>query len=343
MALAAQDMPDLVTGTLKKLGKGRFNQIATRLQNYEVMQRVMKKDRVQFEDGIGIQRTVMIDHSGSAQQVGLFDTDVVNVADQLQTLDIPWRHTKAHFAIEHREVLMNRGESRIVSLVKTRRADAMISLVEHMETMFWNKPSDSNNKLDVYGVPYWLVKNATQGFNGGDPTGFASGAGNISTANVPRWANWTDTYGAVSKADLIRKLRKAHRRIKFKSPVNVPDFREGKGEQYRLYMGEETLASLEDIGESNNENLGRDLAPMDDAMAFKRNPLIWVPYLDADTTYPIFMLNFAWFHPVFLSGDYLRETTIMAPFSHNVTVTFFDCTWNVLCSNRREQAVLYKV
>src|SRR3990172_8119856 len=126
--LADSDIGDLVKGTLNELGRMHFNQIATTLQNYECMGRLLRDDKISFDDGKAIQRTIMVDHSGAAKQVGMYETDVVNVGDVLVIMDIPWRHTTTNYAYERREILMNRGGSRIVDLLKVRRADSMISL-----------------------------------------------------------------------------------------------------------------------------------------------------------------------------------------------------------------------
>jgi hypothetical protein len=186
------------------------------------------------------------------------------------------------------------------------------------------------------------VKNSSTGFNGGDPAGFASGAGNLATATYSTWKNYTAQYTNVTKSDLISKMRTAYRKIKFESPVDIPDYRRGRGDQYRIYLNETTIKAFEDLGEQQNENLGRDLASMDDTITFRRNPLVWTPELDSDTTYPIYMLNFAYFAPVFLKGDYLRESDpAKAEGQHNVFVVFVDLTWNILCTDRRRQAVFY--
>jgi len=344
MPLTDSDLVDLGKAVLKDLGRLKFNQIATTLQKYEVMSRIMRKDKVQFDGGNGIQRNIMVDHSNAAKQVGLFEEDTLNVGDVLAQMDIPWRHTTTNYAYERHEILVAQGDAeKVVDIIKVRRIDAMISLAKLMEEQFWSKPLTSADKLEVFGVPYWVCKNAATGFNGGDPAGFASGAGNMAVADYPRWQNYTAQYTAVTKADLIKSMRKAYRQIQFESPVDIPDYRNGRGDQFRLYVNEDTLETMEDVGEAANENLGRDLAPFDDTITFRRNPIVWVPFLDDDTSDPVYMINFAWFYPVFLKGDYLRETDPkIAAKQHNVFEVFVDCTWNLLCTDRRSQAVLSK-
>ena len=342
MALTDAQIVDLGLSTQKDLGRLKFQQIAQALTDYEVMGRIMRKDRIEFQGGTGIKRNLMTKHSDAAKHVGLYEEDTVNVADVLANIDIPWRRTTTNYAYERRELLMNKGPQKIVDLLKVRRTDAMLALTELMETAFWSKPTDSTDDLLPFGIPYWIVKNSTEGHTGGNPSGFTSGAGNLDVASYPMWKNWSAQYSAVTKADLIKKMRKGHRNIKFKSPVDVPDYRRGRGDRYRIYLNEDTLSNLEDLGEAQNENLGRDLAPMDDTIAFKRHPLVAVPFLNADSTNPIYMVDMSTFAPVFLKGDYLRETApIQKADMHNVFVVHVDLTWNILCDDRRRQAVFY--
>ena len=341
--LSDTGIADLATTTLGELGPPRFSQIAQDLQNYECMGKILKKDKVQFDGGKQIERRIMHTTSGAARMVGLHETDNVNIADTLATLTVPWRHTTTFMAWERREILENKGKAKIVSLMESKRADMMISLADLMEDEFWSKPDDSNDKLELFGVPYWIVKNSSTGFNGGDPSGFTSGAGGLDTATYPNWKNYTAQYAAVTKADLIKKMRTAYRKIQFKSPVNINDLSLGNGANYRIYVNESLMADLEDLGEAQNENLGRDIASIDGGtITFRKNPIIWVPKLDEDTENPIYMIDWNKFRPFVLDGDYLRETDPeKAANQHNTWVVYVDLTWNVLCIDRRRQAVLY--
>jgi acyl-homoserine lactone acylase PvdQ len=82
-ALQAQDIADMVQATLKNLGKGKMQQIAQNLTDYEVMSKLFKKERVQFNDGYAIQRTLLAKLAGSARHVGLFAQDTSNTTDVL--------------------------------------------------------------------------------------------------------------------------------------------------------------------------------------------------------------------------------------------------------------------
>jgi hypothetical protein len=340
-SITATDISDLVAGVLYDLGKLKFQQIAQNLQHYEVFSRWFKKDKVAFDSGIGIQRTLMNKLTNSAAHVGLLDPLQVNISDVLDQLQIPWRHARTHWALIYQtDILMNSGKSQIVSTIKARRAAAMLDLVEELENRAWSAPTSSTDKTLPYGLPYWVVKNATTGFNGGAASGHTT-VGGVSLTDSPGFKNYTSIYTSISKADAIKKLRTAHRKTNFVSPITIDDYRGGVGDRYRLYTNESVISSLEDIGESQNDNLGRDVASMDGTITFRRNPIIWVPKLDADTTGPIFLIDHSTFYPVCLKGDYLRESEAkQAPSQDNVYYTVIWLTYNFLCVDRRRNAVL---
>ena len=87
MALSHDQILDLVKTTQKELGKMRWTEIATDLQEYEVLSKMLKSSKVSFATGEGIQRNVMTDISGAAKHVGLYNSDDVNVGDVMQVDD----------------------------------------------------------------------------------------------------------------------------------------------------------------------------------------------------------------------------------------------------------------
>ncbi len=343
-ALTATDIADMVKGTLNDLGRMKFQQIAQDLPYYEVFSKWFKKDKVAFDSGIGIQRTLMsrIDAS-AARHVGLLDTDQVNIADYLDQMIVPWRQVQTSWALIYQtDILQNSGKSQIVSTIKVKRANALLALVKELESKAWAAPPSSSDKVQPFGLPYWIVKNTATGFNGGYPSGFSTIA-NVSLTNSPTFQNYTAQYVNVTKGDLISKMRTAHRQTGFVSPITIEDYRGGMGSRYRLYVNEITMQGFENAGEGQNENLGRDIASMDGQMVFKKNPIVWVPILDADTSNPVYMIDHSTFYPVCLKGDYLRESEArQAPNQHNVFQTFVDMSYNYICVDRRRNAVLSK-
>ena len=337
-ALTAPQLGDLVNTTLRDLGKPKFTEIATDLQRHTAMRNLLKKYRIELTSGYGVQFDVMVAQSGAAANVGLGASDNVNIVDTMTQATADWRNTTTNYAVIGQEISMNSEPSRIVDLVKTRRIAAMISMAEIMEANFWGPPVAITDSLTPWGINTWVVKNATEGFNGGVPTGYTTIGLNPTT--YPRWQNWTYQYTAVSRDDLIRHWRKAATFTDFQPPVDgIPTF--NTGDQYGFYTNYGVIGPLEEALESQNENLGNDLASKDGHTMFRRVPVSWVPKLEADTTNPVYGLNWGWLKTYILKGWWLKETHVpIYPGQHTVSAHFMDCTYQFITKNRRCHFVL---
>ena len=247
---------------------------------------------------------------------------------------------------------MNRAPSRLVSLLQTSRVDAMTDLAELMETNFWSKPSSASDELSPFGVPSWVVYNsASDGFTGGNPAAFPqTGAGNLDSDVYTRFKNWSYNYSRIDKADLIRGWREAATKTEFHPPVEGSF--SNMGNNYGYFTNYTVLGQLEELLESQNSNLGSDIASQDGATKFRRSPVVWVPWMDnnaagllsdAGVTDPIYGLNFSVFRVAFLSGEYMRTTKVQPhPLHHRQLVQYTDCTYNFFVNDRRRNFVLSK-
>jgi hypothetical protein len=341
--LQAEDIDDLVTNTQKELNKGKFTQIAQRLQNYEGTERLFSRDKVNFRSGTSIDKNVMVDHSGAAKMVGLYAVDDVNVPAIMKTINVPWRHTKTDWAYDVVELMMNRDPAEIVDMVVEREMASMISMAELLETQWWGEPTGTTDNTNVFGMTYWIVANATQGFNGANHANFSAGPGSLDSDVYTRWKNYTDQWTNVTRTDLLRRMRRAVRQIGFQTPRGLGDFRNGNGHRYRIYMGLDNLLEIEEKAEEQNENLGKDIASMDTLTTFRGFPMIWASKLDGTTspTNPIYMIDSMSFRPVCLRGNFFRSTGPQVKADqHNVREVFLDLTWNIMCDDRRRNAVL---
>ena len=340
MAITVDDIGDMIVSTRKHEGELRWTDIASELQHYHALPQLLKEEKVLFDAGRGIQRNLQVEFGNAARNVGLYENDNVNVPDVMKTIDIPWRHTTTDYAIERREIAMNRKPERIVELIRTRRAASMISLAKRIETDFWSKPVDSSDETTPFGVFYWIVPNSTQGFNGGNPAGFTAGAGGLDSSVYTEWANWTDQYVEVSKDDLVDKMNLAYLKTDFMSPVDIPDYQRG-ADRYVIYCNLETYRKFRRIGERQNENIGNDIDAYNGKIRFNDNPIRWVPQLDTDATNPVLFINWAIFFIGFLEGEYMNEDKPRrAPNQHTVVKVHIDLSWNTVCDNRRRLAAL---
>ena len=360
--LQADNDLDLFTVTLRDLGEYKWTDDVSALQEHIFLSRILKKEKVGFHAGTGLQFNVQINPSGAARMVGLGAPDIVNIVDLMTTGNIPWRRLTTNYGVIGQEIAMNREPRKIVDLVKERRAGCFISAAELLETQCWSLPGGTNDSTNLFGLPYWIVPSTTQGFNGTNPFGYSAGAANISSSQFPNWANYTDKYVDFTKLDLIRAWRRAAYFTNFMSPVNadVPTY--NTGNKYGYFTTYLVLQRCEEAAEKQNDNLGNDIASKDGQAVFRRNPIVWVPKLESlsglgmagtfsNSTYAssggqavnmVYGINFGVLQPVFLEGWYMRET---GPFplngiQHTVYAVHVDCDLNIICRDRRRQFIL---
>lgn len=369
MSINASDLGDLITTTQKELGELKYTDLSTDVQFYTALSRLFQESQVSYEAGPSIQWNLMTSNSGAAKQTGLFAVDNLNVSDVMATADIGWKHTTVNYAIERREIAMNRDPRRIVDLVKVRRNDAMISLTDHLEGQFWGKPANDAS-LDMNGVDYWISDNnnaaatgnaGTFGFNGGVPVGFTTVAG-INPSDVPRWQNGlgyfkpgdvTDPVTALTASNasglpndigLAKVMKEAYVKCDFKPIPSAPyPSYNGTPDKWGIYCNYQTYSGLEVLASRLNDKIvSRDVASdANGAVSFRGVPVTYVPKLDAVTVPKVYMLQWGAFRSVLLSGEYMKETgPDTAPNQHTVFTTHVDCTMNMQCVDRRRNAIL---
>lgn len=344
MTLQYSDIDDAVLLTQQNFVKrGAFVDMQTDLQDHVAVREMWKQRKKTFVGGDNWEWEAQIDHNNSARTVGLFDTDGSALVDTMIKGYVEPRHVNAHYIYDQREKAFQRGGHAIVDLIKTRYVGMMVSLYDLMEGILWGKPTDSSDEKTPFGLAYWITSHTSEGFNGAAPTGFTT-KGNINPTNYARWKNWTAQYVAISKQDLIRKMRKAHRQIRFRSPVahsqpTVGPMRNG------IYTNDTVIGLMEELLEEGNMNLGNDLASKDGRTLFKSTPVTFAPYLDDNTyeTDPIYMLDWQWLVIGILAGWENQLTKpYMVPNKHLVRRVDLDCTMQMVCTNLRRQALITK-
>lgn len=336
--IQAENVQDFVNDTLKDLGKPKFTDISSNLQRHVAMRQLLRKNRIVLESGQGIQFNVLVGQSNAARNVALAESDNVNLVDGMIQASTVWRNSQTSYMIIGQLMAMNREPSRIVDYVKQQRIMALISLAELMEANFWGAPPATDTKTPL-GVPYWVTKNATAGFNGGTLSGYTTVAG-LSPTTYPNWQNYSAPYTNVSRDDFIRAARKAATFVDFEPPVDgIPQ--PTTGDQFGAYTNYGVIQPLEEALESQNDNLGKDVASMDGKVMFRRVPVTWVPWLERDTTNPLYFLNWGWLKTYILRGWWMKETNLpYTPGQHTVASHFIDLTYNFISKNRRCHAVI---
>lgn len=343
MGIPFSDIDDAVLLTQEKLiARGAFVDMQTDLIDYTAVREMWKGRTKEFEGGNDWRFDVMMDHNHSARVVGLYESDGSSLTDNMKDGRVGPRHINAHYIYDQHEPAFQRGGLAIVNYVRKKYVGMMISFYSLLEEILWGKPTDSSDAKTPFGVEYWVTKSATEGLYGGDPTGFTDGRAGISTNNYARFANYTAQYADITTTDLIRKMRRAHRNTQFRSPVQhatpmLGNMRNG------IYTGDAVIGLMEEELETNNMNLGNDVASKDGKTLFKSTPIQYAPYLNDDSSDPVYMLDWKYLAVGVLAGwQNQLSAPYMVPGKHNVRRVDLDATLNMVCTDPRRQTVISK-
>jgi hypothetical protein len=338
--LTATQLVDVVAGTLRDLGRPHYEPLMTDIQEFTAFHNLLDETRVAEQTGgYGVQWNVAVNNTGTARNTGFGGQDNPKIVSTMVQAQADWRGISADYSFLGEEISMNADhEEQIVDLVAERRVATLYAVAELFEADFWGPPVSSTDTITPWGVNTWIAKAATEGFTGLMPAGFTTLG--ISATSYPRWRNYAGPYANVTPDDLIRRWRRASRKTNFKPPVSgIPQ--PGTAVQYGYYTNEPTINYLEELLVGQNESIGRDLARYDNDVVFHRTPVHWVPFLDRDTTGPLYGINWGKFKTKVLRGWWLRETNVPHyPGQHTMSAHFLDCRFQPVTYTRRCHFVL---
>jgi hypothetical protein len=342
------DLIDLQRTTLANLPDMEF-EVALSLQNFPVIDRWFGRNKKQIESGTSIERNIMLDTTGNARHVKLYQKTPINVGDVQHKFTAPWVQVQTHYSIERREALRNRAPARYIDMLKGRRIDATLDLAKLLERRAWSTPNSASDDLNPRGLPYWLSMCDNGVTSDGDFIGktirYGDGSTSTNKAGIDgavganaMWRNYAGTYTAID-GDFVRRMRRAFHACDFKSPITVEDLQKGPSSMFKIYMGLDTLVAYEELTASKNEgqNYGNDLAKFHGNTVFRRVEIVHTPQLNTAAYAPVYAVNHGKYYPVVQDGDWMRESDPMVDLEqHNVLTTFIDGSYQFLSINVRE-------
>lgn len=348
MAVTNRDILDMINNTLPAFADMRIEQIAQRYPQYPMWDFFIRNKKVSYETGVDYIEVPLIGkQSFAARMVGMHAEVTTNIVDITSKAKLPWRHMESNYAWERRELLMQRNKRKLRDILKIRKLDCMLGQAELFEDAFFTAPSSSSDNLTMWGFPTFIVKNATTGFNGGDPAMISGGYAEVSSADVTGWDNWTYTFSDITDADCIEKIREAMDETGFVAPEGVEndDLRKKASDQYRIFTSYANRRELKRVMRQNNDYLGWDLDPKSGSLSINGTRVVAVKAIDElDGTDPFYTVDMGTIDVVFLEGDHFHETDAeFVPNQPNTIRVVVDSTCNFRCVDRRRNSVGYRV
>jgi len=331
--IVADDVADVMNSTRAAEGRLRITDLTSDDQYSVALPHIMDRRHIRFDVGDAINFNVLTEKSENAAWVGMFDVDNVNQVDGQQIGTVPWRFVKNGWTADINQFAMNADPAKIVDFKAMKRQQMLRDWYDTWEESFWSAPTSSTDYTSPYGLYYWMVYNATEGFNGGNNSNFSSGPAGLSRSTYARWKNYTFNYSNVTQTDFVDKVETAMVYCNFRPLPASHTQGYGTGTPrwglYTLY--DPVIKDCKAILRANNDSLGMmDLDPIGQ-VRIGRQPLEWVPYLqnNESTADPIFGINWDQVGFVFLRTRYMVETPVhKAPLQRNVVQQFVDCTGN---------------
>jgi len=341
--LTPEQMPDAVIATLNNLNRGKWIGEMTDLTAHVGFNQIAKAKREQQRGGRGITLRYVTDHNHSAQHVGLFNTINYNRDDSMVEGTVPWTYMDGHMVYDEREAAINGGPEEIVDLVKMENSRMLTSMVELAEQDVWGIPAAESDNDTPFGVEYWITKNATLGFHGGNPTGFSSGRAGVSSVDYPRHKNFTGQYTAVDDVEptgLIYMMEQAADKTRWVAPAPEPGMGRS-GYSRGIFSNWATKYALKNVAKSNNDSLGFDLSTQEPV--FRGAKIQYVPYMDAKSDNPLYMIDFNHFYAKFLKNWFMKRIKVQRlPNQPHCFAIVVSMVWNICCDDLRRQAVFYQ-
>lgn len=340
------EMGDLILGVHADYGKKRIQNLMLDLTHYEAMGQIIRGARSEGGSHT-FRRNLALQPGQSGRWVGITDQDLTIRVDGASYLEVPWRYFVNSRSYEYTEMLtnMNAGENKVFDVIKFGIDQQDANTAEEMEIAMWSNLANTTSK-EMWGIPHWFPKPTAgqDGFNGQNPSGFSTMAGvDTSLEANKRFRSYVRDYDAVDE-NFVIALERCARRTNFRSPVSMTEYTKGNGKRFSFYINETVQEGLNKMLRNRNDNLGTNLGNYGDGTAhLNRNPFIYIPYLDADTSHPVYGINWNVFEFYTMKGNKFRQTKKVGEPNHNWVSVFEDIGLNSCCFDRRRCFVMAQV
>lgn len=335
----------------EEYNKGKLVDVSLTYQNYPGLDMMEKFSKTAKSGSPKVSWKINYAGNGNFRWTTDYEADQVNIPETLEDPEVEWTQFTLPMAYTVNEVAHNSGGdagNKILDLVETRVRQKSTELVENLEPAVWGKPVNSSDVKTLKGIQYWIVPNATGGFNGGLPTGFTSVA-TLVPATYDWWNNYTDTFGDFTRDEVITTIREAAYKANWRSQK----FLKGSlgdmdgARQMAWYAGWNTVESIRKTLEGRNSNLSEKEVDGDSVM-ISGVTMTPTAYFDVAANVPqtsiIYGIDHGCLYFMYEAGrKNVASPPKEAPYNHNVIVSHFDSTLQLICTNRRRQIALYEV
>lgn len=156
---------------------------------------------------------------------------------------------------------LQENRPKILDLLKQKMDEVDVDWAAKQEEFLWTLPT-AGDVDSPYSIPYYIVPNASTGYNGGAPSGHTTVAGvNPTTETI--WKNYTFNWSAWDSTanGPLSALRTAMAKMSWVqiSGLRVKDVTGNAKPRYVIFLTIETMEKLRLIMQGLNSNIGWDV------------------------------------------------------------------------------------
>jgi hypothetical protein len=345
MSVALGQLESLTEAIQDNYIMGEWQDISMPLQEYYFASRLFDKAEKAEMGGEQCKWKLETDYADNFQVVELYHRDSSDRKDVLTEGHMPWSMTTSNYHYDLDEDVFKRGLPEIVNYITLREKGLMKSFFAGMENlMFGAGPTGPTQRpMPPASLLHWITANATEGFNGMEPTGWDSvGVGGVSCTDYPAWKNRTFSYAVVDHDHFVKPIIRAMDLCDFKPPVATNDIVPQSRFNWEVLTTYSRIELLRDMLRTGNDNIKGDVGTWLDHVTVRNVPFTWVPAwtnsasINARTDGPVLGVNWATFKWYYQSGRNMRKRK---PFQHPemslVRVRCMDDSGQIVCFDRR--------
>lgn len=321
MGTPSSTFTELVTTTFRKHRK----EIKDNISNHNaLLQRIYKKGNVRYEDG-GLSIVEPLDYASNNtyQRYSGYDTLNISASEVISAAEYAWKQIAIHVTASGLELRTNSGDSRIINLAKARIKNAIRTFKNSFSSDMFSAGSLSNQ---INGLQALVSKTPSSGTVGGIN---AATIGNEFWRNVAVDASAVSITPSTTAGVMESFLLNAWLQVTHGD--DTPDLIIADDTYFSYYEG--GLVGLkryttDDKGEGGFTSL-----------KYKGTDVIYDNGGIPDAT--IYMLNTNYLYLVAHPDADMTELTEMRAINQDAVVIPILWMGNLVCSNRRNQAVLF--
>lgn len=340
--LNSTNLGDLLKTTLDRKKNDNITDLTQSLQRFPVMK--MALDNAKTEEGTHLTVNALTSTNGSAKMTKLYGDVTHDRNNGVVAGSVTWTHANINMSLDEREIGMNSSNQRILDLVNIERARMFGDWAKLLNAQINGAPTSTSDTETLQGYTHWIQKNASDGFTGGNPSGFSGGCAGIDSDTYTGYKNYVHGYTAATRDDLVEEMREAQLLLDFMAPgVGEPSLPGANmPARYAIVTNRTRFRNLERVAEDNNMNLGWGLDMKDGAPRFYGNQIVWDPLLDAETDHPVYFIDWNSFQLCKLRG-YWGNQVGPRNLENQPMVWAVDINFSFQCraTNRRSLGILY--